>query len=112
MLVRKYTNDIPRFSLLPSQLSVYSYLTFAVLCLLGDPSKQVDRLVIGGGMVFTFLKARGLSVGSSLVEDDKLDLVGTRATCGIRCNDVMIHSGFTCLGRDTPREEAERDKNG
>lgn len=36
---------------------------------------QVDRLVIGGGMVFTFLKARGLSVGSSLVEDDKLDLV-------------------------------------
>lgn len=26
-------------------------------------------------MVFTFLKARGLSVGSSLVEDDKLDLV-------------------------------------
>lgn len=27
-------------------------------------------------MVFTFLKARGLSVGSSLVEDDKLDLVG------------------------------------
>lgn len=36
---------------------------------------KVDRLVIGGGMVFTFLKARGLSVGSSLVEDDKLDLV-------------------------------------
>ncbi|CAN0333444.1 unnamed protein product, partial [Pylaiella littoralis] len=35
---------------------------------------KVDRLVIGGGMVFTFLKARGLDVGSSLVEDDKLDL--------------------------------------
>ena len=30
-------------------------------------------------MVFTFLKARGLSVGSSLVEDDKLDLVSTHA---------------------------------
>lgn len=29
-------------------------------------------------MVFTFLKARGLSVGSSLVEDDKLDLVRAR----------------------------------
>jgi 3-phosphoglycerate kinase len=27
-----------------------------------------------GGMVFTFYKARGLSVGSSLVEEDKLDL--------------------------------------
>eukprot|EP00611_Tribonema_gayanum_P030325 TRINITY_DN83_c0_g1_i1.p1 TRINITY_DN83_c0_g1~~TRINITY_DN83_c0_g1_i1.p1 ORF type:complete len:698 (-),score=265.49 TRINITY_DN83_c0_g1_i1:150-2243(-) len=35
---------------------------------------KVDKLVIGGGMVFTFLKARGLSVGSSLVEDDQLDL--------------------------------------
>jgi len=35
---------------------------------------KVDKLVLGGGMVFTFLKARGLSVGSSLVEDDQLEL--------------------------------------
>eukprot|EP00184_Porphyridium_aerugineum_P001651 CAMPEP_0184694540 /NCGR_PEP_ID=MMETSP0313-20130426/2453_1 /TAXON_ID=2792 /ORGANISM="Porphyridium aerugineum, Strain SAG 1380-2" /LENGTH=452 /DNA_ID=CAMNT_0027152837 /DNA_START=122 /DNA_END=1480 /DNA_ORIENTATION=+ len=35
---------------------------------------KVDKIVIGGGMVFTFLKARGLNVGSSLVEEDKLDL--------------------------------------
>jgi phosphoglycerate kinase len=35
---------------------------------------KVDKLVIGGGMVFTFLKARGLNVGSSLVEDDQLEL--------------------------------------
>lgn len=36
--------------------------------------EKVDKLIIGGGMVFTFLKAQGLSVGSSLVEDDKLEL--------------------------------------
>lgn len=36
--------------------------------------EKVDKLIIGGGMVFTFLKARGLSVGSSLVEEDKLEL--------------------------------------
>jgi len=36
--------------------------------------EKVDKLIIGGGMVFTFLKARGLEVGSSLVEEDKLDL--------------------------------------
>merc|ERR1711988_1639783 len=36
---------------------------------------KVDKLVIGGGMVFTFLKARGLSVGNSLVEDDLPELV-------------------------------------
>merc|ERR1719221_984325 len=35
---------------------------------------KVDKLIIGGGMVFTFLKARGLSVGNSLVEEDFLDL--------------------------------------
>jgi phosphoglycerate kinase len=35
---------------------------------------KVDKLFIGGGMVFTFYKARGLAVGSSLVEEDKLEL--------------------------------------
>lgn len=35
---------------------------------------KVDILVLGGGMVFTFLKARGVFVGKSLVEDDQLDL--------------------------------------
>jgi len=35
---------------------------------------KVDKLIIGGGMVFTFLKARGLSVGNSLVEEDMIEL--------------------------------------
>lgn len=35
---------------------------------------KVDKLLIGGGMIFTFYKARGLSVGGSLVEEDKLEL--------------------------------------
>ncbi|OYQ63120.1 phosphoglycerate kinase [Pseudanabaena sp. SR411] len=35
---------------------------------------KVDYLLLGGGMIFTFYKARGLSVGKSLVEEDKLDL--------------------------------------
>ena len=32
----------------------------------------MDKLVLGGGMVFTFLKARGVDVGNSLVEDDQV----------------------------------------
>jgi len=35
---------------------------------------KCDKLLIGGGMIFTFYKARGSSVGNSLVEDDKLEL--------------------------------------
>jgi len=35
---------------------------------------KVDKLLIGGGMIFTFFKAQGLSVGKSLVEEDKLEL--------------------------------------
>ena len=31
---------------------------------------KCDKVIIGGGMVFTFLKAKGLGVGDSLVEDD------------------------------------------
>jgi phosphoglycerate kinase len=34
---------------------------------------RVDRLIIGGAMAYTFFKAQGKPVGTSLVEDDKLD---------------------------------------
>jgi phosphoglycerate kinase len=34
---------------------------------------KADRLLIGGGMVFTFLKAQGHEVGTSLLEEDQLD---------------------------------------
>jgi phosphoglycerate kinase len=36
--------------------------------------KYVDRLLIGGAMAYTFLKAQSLPTGKSLVEDDKVDL--------------------------------------
>jgi phosphoglycerate kinase len=36
--------------------------------------KLADAMLIGGGMAYTFLKAQGLPIGKSLVEDDKLDL--------------------------------------
>jgi len=35
--------------------------------------KRVDKVIIGGGMAFTFIKAMGLEIGNSLVEDDMLD---------------------------------------
>ncbi|MES2591053.1 MAG: phosphoglycerate kinase [Bacteroidota bacterium] len=35
---------------------------------------KIDNLIIGGGMAYTFIKAQGGKVGSSLVEEDKLDI--------------------------------------
>ncbi len=35
--------------------------------------KRVDKVIIGGGMAFTFLKAKGIEIGNSLVENDMLD---------------------------------------
>jgi phosphoglycerate kinase len=35
--------------------------------------KKVDKVIIGGGMAFTFIKAMGMEIGRSLVEDDMLD---------------------------------------
>ena len=35
---------------------------------------KVDTLIIGGGMAYTFYKAKGYNVGTSLCEDDKVDL--------------------------------------
>jgi phosphoglycerate kinase len=37
---------------------------------------KVDRLLVGGGMCFTFLKARGFEVGDSLLEDDQVETCG------------------------------------
>ncbi len=50
--------------------------------------KVVDRLMIGGAMAYTFLKAAGEPIGKSLVEDDKLDLArDLMATAG---NKLML----------------------
>lgn len=35
---------------------------------------KVDNLVIGGGLAYTFVKAKGFEVGKSLLEEDKIDL--------------------------------------
>ncbi|WP_225071341.1 phosphoglycerate kinase [Desulfuromonas sp. CSMB_57] len=37
---------------------------------------KVDTLLIGGGMAYTFLKAKGYSLGNSLVEEEQIDLAG------------------------------------
>ncbi|MBN8206419.1 phosphoglycerate kinase [Microbacterium esteraromaticum] len=62
---------------------------------------RVDRLLIGGGMLFTFLAAQGHAVASSLLESDQLDTVrayiAEAAERGVELvlpTDVVVASGF------------------
>ena len=51
---------------------------------------KVDQLIIGGGMAYTFLKAKGLSVGNSIAELDKLDLANALLQKALEQN-LIIH---------------------
>lgn len=68
---------------------------------------KADRLVIGGGMVFTFLKAKGYEVGTSLLEEDMIDQVKgyieTADKNGVELVlpvDIVVNKGFPA--GDTP----------
>ena len=63
---------------------------------------KVDKLLIGGGMIFTFYKARGLNVGKSLVEDEFLELAKTleakakeKGVALLLPTDVVIADSFS-----------------
>ncbi|SFX21842.1 phosphoglycerate kinase [Thermoactinomyces sp. DSM 45891] len=38
---------------------------------------KVDNLIIGGGLAYTFIKAKGLEIGKSLLEEDKIELAAS-----------------------------------
>ncbi len=59
---------------------------------------KVQHLVIGGGMLFTFLKAQGKAVGNSLVEDEFVAMAGQLLSKGagkiVLATDVVIADAF------------------
>jgi phosphoglycerate kinase len=68
---------------------------------------KADKLLIGGGMVFTFLKAQGHEVGKSLLEDDQLDTcrryLAEAADRGVEIllpTDVVVDTAFPSGDRD------------
>jgi phosphoglycerate kinase len=62
--------------------------------------ERVDRLVIGGGMCFTFFVARGSSVGDSLLQDDQVD--NCRALLEKAGDKILLPTDIVALG---PSEE-------
>ncbi len=69
---------------------------------------KVDKLLIGGGMIFTFYKARGLSVGGSLVEEDKLELAKSlEAKAKEKGVDLLLPTDVVVADKFAPDAEAQ-----
>jgi phosphoglycerate kinase len=63
---------------------------------------KVDTLIVGGGMVYTFLKAQGLEIGTSIVEDDFLEaarevmtLAKSSTTTLLLPTDIVVSDAFS-----------------
>jgi phosphoglycerate kinase len=61
---------------------------------------KVDSFVVGGGMAFTFLRAQGMDVGSSLVEQDKIE-VAKAIMDEARIAGVGLHFPVDCVAAET-----------
>ncbi|MEV4785306.1 phosphoglycerate kinase [Streptomyces tuirus] len=70
-VLRKLTDDVKR----PYAVVLGGAKVSDKLAVIDQLLGKADRLLIGGGMVFTFLKAKGHEIGTSLVQEDQLPVV-------------------------------------
>jgi phosphoglycerate kinase len=70
-VLRKLTEDLER----PYVVVLGGAKVSDKLAVIESLLTKADKLLIGGGMVFTFLEAKGYEIGKSLLEEDQLDIV-------------------------------------
>ncbi|MCZ7557238.1 MAG: phosphoglycerate kinase [Bacteroidia bacterium] len=70
--------------------------------------QKVDTLLIGGGMMFTFLKAKGLEIGSSLLEEDKVELAAQLLAEAERTGKKLLLPVDTVVGREFANDTETR----
>lgn len=75
---------------------------------------KVDNLIIGGGMAYTFFKAKGFEIGTSLLEEDKIDLATEIIAIAEKSNakfllpvDIVVAEEFK---DESPQEVVDIDK--
>lgn len=77
--------------------------------------EKADKVIVGGGMAYTFMKAQGLEIGKSLVEEDKIELAkeylakaGDKLVLPIDniCADAFAETANTveCMNEDIPAD--------
>jgi phosphoglycerate kinase len=62
---------------------------------------KVDRLLIGGAMMFTFLRAQGKATGRSLVEEDRIDMA-KELLAAARSRNVELLLPTDCVASTAP----------
>lgn len=81
------------------------------LGVIGSLLPKVDNLVIGGGMLFTFLAAKGLSVGSSLLEADQIPIVQQYLERASQLGvNIVLPTDIKMAGKFAPDAEFELAK--
>ncbi len=68
--------------------------------------EKADELIIGGGMMFTFIKARGGKIGNSMCEDDYLE-TARNIMSAAREKGVKLHVPADALAADAFQNDAE-----
>ena len=71
--------------------------------------ERADKVLIGGAMTYTFLRAQGIEVGSSLVEEDKLEVARTTAA---KAGDKLLLPRDHVIAADPSAEAETRVVNG
>jgi phosphoglycerate kinase len=97
-VLKKLTDDVQR----PYVVVLGGAKVSDKLGVIANLLTKVDRLLIGGGMAYTFLKAQGHEVGNSLLQADQLDQVkgflteaGKRGVELVLPVDVLAATGFS-----------------
>lgn len=73
--------------------------------------KKVDTICIGGGMAFTFLKAQGINIGQSMIDEEKVTLAGQMlAEAKKRGVKIVLPVDNLCAGVFSPTAKAVKIK--
>ncbi|WP_329299031.1 phosphoglycerate kinase [Streptomyces sp. NBC_00659] len=111
-VLKKLTEDVKR----PYVVALGGSKVSDKLAVIDQLLGKADRILIGGGMAFTFLKAKGYEVGASLLQEDQIpavteymeraDKLGVELVLPV---DVVVSPGFPDLKAKAPTEHSAVD---
>ncbi|MEU3795832.1 phosphoglycerate kinase [Streptomyces fructofermentans] len=114
-VLKKLTEDVKR----PYVVALGGSKVSDKLAVIDQLLGKADRILIGGGMAFTFLKAKGYEVGTSLLQEDQIPAVteymeraekqGVELVLPV---DVVVAPGFPDLKAKEPTEHTAVDADG